>query len=77
MSKDDFSKENYKFGTSKDKKIKINNNEIWSQRLSYVGELGFELYIKMHEAKEIYNLIINKGKEFNLSHCGMRLLWIQ
>jgi glycine cleavage system aminomethyltransferase T/glycine/D-amino acid oxidase-like deaminating enzyme len=69
ISKDDFSKENYKFGVGK--KIKINNKEIWSQRLSYVGELGFELYIKMHEAKEIYNLIINKGKEFNLSHCGM------
>ena len=31
----------------------------------------FELYIKMHDAKEIYNLIIDKGKEFNLSHCGM------
>ena len=25
----------------------------------------------MHDAKEIYNLIIDKGKEFNLSHCGM------
>ena len=28
---------------------KINNKEIWAQRLSYVGELGFELYIKMDE----------------------------
>ncbi len=25
----------------------------------------------MNEAKEIYNLIIEVGKEFNLSHCGM------
>jgi 4-methylaminobutanoate oxidase (formaldehyde-forming) len=69
LSNDDFSNENFKFGTSK--KILINNKEIWAQRLSYVGELGFELYIKMNEAKEIYNLIINKGKEFNISHCGM------
>ena len=69
LSNDDFSSENFKFGTSK--KILINNKEIWAQRLSYVGELGFELYIKMNEAKEIYNLIVNKGKEFNLSHCGM------
>ena len=69
LSNDDFSNENFKFGTSK--KILINNKEIWAQRLSYVGELGFELYIKMNEAKEIYNLIVNKGKEFNLSHCGM------
>jgi len=69
LSNDNFSNENFKFGTSK--KITINNKEIWTQRLSYVGELGFELYIKMNEAREIYNLIVEKGKEFNLSNCGM------
>ena len=69
LSKNDFSNENIKFGTYK--KIKINNKEILAQRLSYVGELGFELYIKMNEVKEIYNLIVKAGKEFNLSHCGM------
>ena len=69
LSNDDFSNENFKFGTSK--KITINNKKIWAQRLSYVGELGFELYIKMNEAREIYNLIVEKGKEFNLSNCGM------
>ena len=25
----------------------------------------------MNESREIYNLIVDKGKEFNLSHCGM------
>ena len=35
-----------------------------------MGELGYELYIKREDAKEIYDLIINKGKEFQLSHCG-------
>ena len=25
----------------------------------------------MDESREIYNLIVDKGKEFNLSHCGM------
>ena len=69
LSKDDLSNENIKFGTSK--KITINGKEVFAQRLSYVGELGFELYIKMNEAKEIYNLIVEAGKEFNLSHCGM------
>jgi len=69
ISEDNFSNENFKFGTAK--KIKINNKEIWSQRLSYVGELGWELYIKMNDAKEIYSYIINNGKEFNISNCGM------
>ena len=69
LTKDDLSNENFKFGTGK--KITINNKEVWAQRLSYVGELGWELYVKMNEAKEIYNLIVKNGKEFNLSHCGM------
>ena len=45
LSDDDYSNENFKFSTSK--KITINSKEVWAQRLSYVGELGFELYIKM------------------------------
>jgi len=68
LSNNDFSNNNFKFGNSK--KIKINNKEVWAQRLSYVGELGFELYININESKELYNLIVDKGKEFNLSHCG-------
>ena len=68
LSKEDFSNDKFKFATSKN--IKINDKSVWIQRLSYVGELGYELYIKTSEAKEIYNLIIGKGKDFKLSHCG-------
>ena len=69
ISKDDLSNENFKFGTAK--KIIINDKEIWAQRLSYVGELGWELYMDMKDSKEIYNLLIDTGKEFNISNCGM------
>ncbi len=69
ICKDDLSNEKFPFGTSK--KLIINNKEIWSQRLSYVGELGWELYIDMKDSKEIYNLIIDSGKEFSISNCGM------
>ena len=69
ICKDDLTNENFKFGNGKN--ISINNKKVWVQRLSYVGELGFELYIKMNESKEIYNLIVKIGDEFNLSHCGM------
>ena len=68
LSKEDFSNDKFKFATSKN--IKINDKTVWTQRLSYVGELGYELYIKTSEAKEIYNLIVGKGKDFKLSHCG-------
>jgi glycine/D-amino acid oxidase-like deaminating enzyme len=64
ICKDDLSNENFKFGYGKN--ITLNSVNIWAQRLSYVGELGFELYIKNKDAKEIYNLIITIGK--NLSY---------
>ena len=69
LSKDDLSNENFKFANSK--YIEIEGIKIWSQRLSYVGELGFELYVNTSDAKKIYELIIEKGKNFNLSNCGM------
>jgi glycine cleavage system aminomethyltransferase T len=72
LSTDDFSNENFKFTSSKN--IEINGVKIWAQRLSYVGELGFELYVKTNDAKKIYELIVEKGKEFNLSNCGIHAL---
>ncbi len=72
ISEDDFTNKNFRFGCAKD--IKVGNLKIWTQRLSYVGELGYELYIKNSEAENIYKLIIEKGKKFNLSNCGMHTL---
>ena len=66
------SNENFKFANSK--YIEINGAKIWCQRLSYVGELGFELYVDINHAKIIYELIIDKGKKFNISNCGMHSL---
>ena len=39
-----------------------------------MGELGFELYIDLKYAKRIYELLIEKGKDFNLSNCGMHAM---
>ena len=72
LSKADLSNENFKFATSKF--IEIENTKIWTQRLSYVGELGYELYVNSSYAKKIYEKIIEKGKNFNLSNCGMHAL---
>ena len=72
LSKDSFDNENFKFGTAKF--ISIADTKIWTQRLSYVGELGYELYVKTNDAKKIYELIIEKGKNFNLSNCGMHAM---
>ena len=58
----------FKFGYGKF--ITLNSKKVWAQRLSYVGELGFELYIENKDAKEIYQLIVEEGKNHGLAHCG-------
>ena len=72
ISKDDYSNENFKFGTGK--YVEINGVKVWAQRLSYVGESGFELYAETQSAKKLYNSIIEEGKNHKLSHCGMHAM---
>ncbi|MDA7823884.1 FAD-dependent oxidoreductase [Candidatus Pelagibacter sp.] len=68
ISNINLSNEYFKFGTGK--KIKLGLTNVWAQRLSYVGELGYEIYVEREHANKIYNLIVEIGKKFNLSHCG-------
>ena len=56
------------------KYISIDNIKIWTQRLSYVGELGYELYIEVKDAKKIYNSIIEKGAKYKICNCGMHAM---
>ena len=72
ISEEDFSQENFKFGTGKT--IYISKIKVWAQRLSFVGELGFELYVENNNAKKLYQLIVEEGKNHSLSHCGMHAL---
>ena len=72
LTLDDISKEIINFGSFK--KIQIDNIDILAQRLSYVGEHGFELYMNINNSKKIFNLINEIGKEFSLSLCGMHSL---
>ena len=72
LTKDDVSNESIIFASHK--KIVVDNIDILAQRLSYVGEYGYELYVDMNNSKKIYNLIVETGKEFNLSLCGMHAL---
>ncbi|MDC3226382.1 FAD-dependent oxidoreductase, partial [Candidatus Pelagibacter sp.] len=68
ITDENLSNENFKFGTSKN--INLSSTNVWAQRLSYVGELGYEIYIKNKDAKKVYNLIVETGKDFGLSLCG-------
>jgi 4-methylaminobutanoate oxidase (formaldehyde-forming) len=72
LSNDNFENNDFKFATAK--YITIEGIKIWAQRLSYVGELGYELYVEFKDAKKIYELLVDTGKNFNLSNCGMHTM---
>ena len=72
ISNDDFNSENFKFGSGK--KIKIKDIDVWAQRISYVGELGFELYVDKYSSLNLYKILTDAGKDFSLSHCGMHAM---
>ena len=72
ISTDDFSNEKFPFGTGK--LVNIDGISVWAQRLSYVGELGYEIYVETNQASNLYKSIIKEGKNFNISNCGMHAL---
>jgi heterotetrameric sarcosine oxidase gamma subunit len=43
-------------------------------RITYVGELGYELYIPTEQAVHVYDALVEAGKAFDLSHAGLKAL---
>src|SRR5207302_851400 len=43
-------------------------------RITYVGELGYELYIPAEQATHVYDRIVAAGREFGLVHAGLKAL---
>ncbi len=56
------------------KEIDIGLARVTCVRITYVGELGYELNIPTEQAAHVYDLIVEKGKEFGLRHAGLKAL---
>ena len=69
---DFFSNDNFKF--SYGKKIYYNDIHLWFQRISYVGELGWEIYIPVERSLEIYELLMSFELKYGLVHAGAHAL---
>jgi glycine cleavage system aminomethyltransferase T/glycine/D-amino acid oxidase-like deaminating enzyme len=64
----DFSNEAFPFSTSK--LIDLGLHQIRATRVSFAGELGWELYIPVKQAASIYEALLDKGQDFGLVHVG-------
>ena len=72
VTEDDLSNEAFPFGTSRE--IDVGFGRIRATRISYVGELGWELYVPTDMARHIYDVLVEAGGDFGLAHAGYHAL---
>ena len=54
--------------------IDIRGFQVFAQRVSYVGELGWELYIDPERAVQVWDAIMEAGQEFGIEVGGYKVL---
>lgn len=68
----DMSNEAFPFRHAKE--IDIGYARVLCIRITYLGELGYELYIPAEQATHVYDRIVEAGKNFDLKHAGLKAL---
>lgn len=68
----DMSNEAFPFRAAKE--IDIGFARVLCIRITYLGELGYELYIPSEQATHVYDRLIEAGKKFDLKHAGLKAL---
>ncbi|MCM0605063.1 MAG: GcvT family protein [Xanthomonadaceae bacterium] len=68
----DLSNEAFPFRTARE--IDIGFAKALCVRITYLGELGYELYIPAEQATHVYDRIVEAGKAFGLKHAGLKAL---
>ena len=69
---DDVSNEGFAYMTAKN--IDISGMNVWAQRVSYTGELGWELYMGNDDALVVWDTIVEAGKAFDITPIGYKAL---
>ncbi len=72
LSPNDLSDTAFAFGTSQE--IELGYAIVRASRITYVGELGWELYVPTEFLAGVYDAIIAAGAEFGLKHAGYHAL---
>jgi len=72
ISSDDFSAAGFPFATCRE--VRIGYHTVLALRLTFVGELGWELYIPTSFAQGVYDTLIEAGRGHGLKHCGYHTL---
>jgi len=66
---DDVSNDGFKFGTCR--VVEIGTQRVLASRISYVGDLGWELYIPMEQGLKLWDVLWEAGRPHGLAACGI------
>src|SRR5256885_9266603 len=66
---DDVSNEGFRFGTCRT--IEIGTQRVLTSRISYVGDLGWELYVPMEQGLKLWDTLWEAGGPHGLVACGI------
>ncbi|MEX0346518.1 MAG: FAD-dependent oxidoreductase [Rhizobiaceae bacterium] len=72
VSPHDWSNDNHPFGSAHD--IELGMGLARAHRVSYVGELGWELYISSDMAAHAFETLWEAGQDLDLKLCGMHMM---
>ncbi len=64
----DMGNDAFPFGTAQ--RIEVAGHDVWALRMTYVGELGWELYAPWAEANSLYEAVFAAGADHGLRHAG-------
>ncbi len=66
---DDVSDDGFKFGACRT--IDIGTVRVLASRISYVGDLGWELYVSIDQGLKLWDILWEAGRPFGLAACGI------
>jgi glycine cleavage system aminomethyltransferase T/glycine/D-amino acid oxidase-like deaminating enzyme len=69
VTADDVSREGFPFGTAQH--IRIGQINAWALRISYVGELGWEIYAPMEQGQKLWDILWTAGQDFGVVPVGI------
>ena len=72
LTDDDVSEDGFPFMQGRN--IRIDGFDVFAQRVTYVGELGWEFYVEPRLAVQVWDRLMNAGRRFDIRPGGYRAL---